>query len=260
MKSSSTRLAFTLLEMLIVSATIIALSGMVLGLSYRSIKNAMLSNKTVEILSILRTGINQAATEGRSVNPVKHPLLVQSLELDGSTPVMPPWQAMVPLLATPLPFVNHQFPIYGMEYGKCKVLANSGDDRTSAPGTDNRKIFEYLFASTGQLDELQALGAIYRVSANVNTQLERGCSYVEGPATGKTAYRIRGTYFYDAYGTEILAFPSAFNGGKEVVLMSAGPITRLPGSEKDLLPRFGNPNGSASDKARYSDNIFDGRP
>jgi hypothetical protein len=98
------------------------------------------------------------------------------------------------------------------------------------------------------------------VPADVNTRLDRGYSYVEGPATGKHAYRIRGTYVYDAYGTEILVFPSTSSGGKEVALMSAGPITRLPGSERDKLPRFGNPNGSASDKARYNDNIFDGRP
>jgi type II secretory pathway pseudopilin PulG len=133
MKNSSPRLAFTLLEMLIVSATIIALSGMVLGLSYRSIKNAMQSNKTVEILSILRTGINQAATEGRSVTPVKHPLLVQSLELDSSTQVMPPWEPMDSQFTPQVE--SEEFPIYNMEYGKCKGLARSSN--TSSPAPDS---------------------------------------------------------------------------------------------------------------------------
>ena len=262
MKSHPLRAGFTLMEMLVVSGIIIALSSMVLGLSYRSIRNAMQRSKTVEILSILRTGINQAAADGRSIITVEHPLV-------GANPtlVIPPWAPSMPDPGST--FSDNEFPIYGMERSKCRVLANRGDYRyTPCPPTetDNQKVFEYLFAGTGQLDELRALGAIYQLSKPppylnpIDGQLLPGAGYVPGKYTGKAAYRINGMYFYDSYGSEILAFPSTLGGGKELVLMSTGGFTKLPSGGTDQQPRFGNPNGTPDDKARYNDNIFDGRP
>ena len=255
MNDNKRRAGFTLMEMLVVSGIIIALSSMVLGLSYRSIKNAMQTNKTVEILSVLRTAINQAAADGRSIITVPHPLI------GGGDPVNPS-------LPNPVStFPVGEFPIFEMEQSKCRVLANKGDDRDTPPaGTDNQKVFEYLFAGTGQLDELRALGAIYQHSRPLpyvnpgDGYLAPGAGYVPGKNTGKFAYRINGMYFYDSYGSEILAFPSSLGGGKELVLMSTGGFTKFTSGVVDQQPRFGNPNGSADDKARYNDNIFDGRP
>lgn len=250
---NSARPGFTLIELLGVVAIIIILSTLTFTI-FKVVQRHADTNRTRQILAVLRIGLNQAKADGRSLRPVAHPLA-----------------AADPVSALPSGGVgafvqDNPWPVHGMPLAKCRLLVSQG--------SQNEAVLNWLLGSSGTLAELSHLHSLYQFVPNAYDSRSHqatwpmpswGSGAIPNPMPTGYGYdrmnqdrnwaagSLYGMYFYDAWGTEILVYPST--ASDEVTLLSAGPLT-----SGDPFPYFGHPTGSAKDVKRWADNIIDGDP